>query len=165
MQPDFVIAVDEPLAPGLLGSAAPANAADQPRRFVSFFLGDEQFALPAEAVEEVTVPLIPTPLPDGPPALSGIAHLRGEIVAVIDLGENPSAVSGEKRRSVILRTLDSSIEMPIGFNVDRAGELVQIRVGEIDHSDSADSIAPFEALVSGRKIRILETSRISALLA
>ena len=116
-------------------------------------------------MEEVTVPLIPTPLPDGPPALSGIAHLRGEIVAVIDLGENPSAVSGEKRRSVILRTLDSSIEMPIGFNVDRAGELVQIRVGEIDHSDSADSIAPFEALVGGRKIRILETSRISALLA
>jgi purine-binding chemotaxis protein CheW len=165
MQPDSVIAFDEPFAAGLSQPAIQhLHASDQPRRFVSFFLGENQFALPAEAVEEVTIPLVPTPLPDGPPALSGIAHLRGEIVAVVDLGEKPAAVSGEKRRSVILRSLDRSIEMPIGFNVDRAGEIVQIRIEEIRYSDSADSIAPFEALVNGRKIRIVETSRLSALL-
>ena len=165
MQPDSVIAFDETFAAGLSQPAIQhPQPSDQPRRFVSFFLGENQFALPAEAVEEVTIPLVPTPLPDGPPALSGIAHLRGEIVAVVDLGEKPAAVSGEKRRSIILRSLDPSVEMPIGFNVDRAGEIVQIRIEEIGHSDSVDSIAPFEAIVGGRKIRIVETSRLSTLL-
>lgn len=163
MQPDPIGTGDVPYAAGL---PEPPNylAYDQPRRFVSFFLGETQFALPAEAVEEVTVPLTPTPLPDGPASLSGIAHLKGDIVAVIDLGHGPPAGPLEKRRSVVLRSHDSSIEMPIGFNVDRAGELVQIRVGEIGYSDFPDSIAPFEALIGGRTIRIVETSRISALL-
>ena len=165
MQPDSVIAFEEPFAARLSDPAIRhPHSADQPRRFVSFFLGETQFALPAEAVGEVTIPLVPTPLPDGPPALSGIAHLRGEIVAVVDLGETPAAVSGEKRRSVILRSLDPSVEMPIGFNVDRAGEIVQIPIEEIGYSGFADSIAPFETVVGGRKIRIVETSRLSALL-
>lgn len=165
MQPESVFALVEPLAAGFPGPAIQQPlASDQPRRFVSFFLGEDQFALPAEAVEEVTSPLIPTPLPDGPPALSGIAHLRGEIVAIIDLGGKRAQGSGEKRRSVILRTFDPSIEIPIGFNVDRAGEIVQIRMGEIGYSDSTDSIAPFEAVVGGRKIHIVEPSRLSALL-
>ena len=154
-------------APAHTGTPEPQSSllgSEKPHRFVTFYLGETQFAISADAVEEVTTPLTPTPLPDCPAPLSGIAHLRGEIVAVVDLGHDPAG-KGEKRRSVILRSFDPSQEMPVGFNVDRVGELLQINVAEIGHSEFDDSFAPFEALTGGRQVRIVEPSRIAALLA
>lgn len=161
---DSTIAADSPAHTGTPIPQASISGTEKPHRFVTFFLGETQFAISADAVEGVTTPLTPTPLPDGPAALSGLAHLRGEIVAMVELGHD-LAGKGEKRRSVILRSFDRSQEMPIGFNVDRAGEILQINVADIGHSEFDDSFAPFEAVTDDRQVRIVEPSRIAALLA
>jgi len=55
------------------------------RKYVCFFLGDQEFAAPIEAVRE-TVGLRPiTPVFRTPPCVAGITNLRGDILAVLDV--------------------------------------------------------------------------------
>jgi chemotaxis signal transduction protein len=55
------------------------------RKIVSFSLGGRSYGISAEHVSEVAQPLPLTPLPRGPANLLGIACLRGEIIAVLNL--------------------------------------------------------------------------------
>ena len=62
------------------------EAQDEERRFLVFRLGDSEFALPIEAVDEVArVPETITRLPRAPKFLEGVVNLRGVIVPIVDL--------------------------------------------------------------------------------
>jgi purine-binding chemotaxis protein CheW len=54
--------------------------------FVQLSVGAESYALPVEAVIEVTLLEASTPLPGGPPELLGLQNLRGHALPVYDLG-------------------------------------------------------------------------------
>jgi purine-binding chemotaxis protein CheW len=54
--------------------------------FVQLRVGAEDYALPVEAVIEVTILEATTPLPGGPPELLGLQNLRGHALPVYDLG-------------------------------------------------------------------------------
>jgi purine-binding chemotaxis protein CheW len=54
-------------------------------RLLVFRVGSERFAVELSAVDEVIDLPAPQPVPDAPPALLGIAMLRGELIAVYDL--------------------------------------------------------------------------------
>ena len=55
------------------------------RQFVVFRLGDDEFGLPIEAVNEVArVPEQITRLPRTPKFLEGVVNLRGEVLPVVD---------------------------------------------------------------------------------
>jgi len=54
-------------------------------RYLSFSLGEEDYAVPLLSVKEViAVPEI-TPIPFSPPHFLGIMNLRGQVISVIDL--------------------------------------------------------------------------------
>jgi purine-binding chemotaxis protein CheW len=54
-------------------------------RYLSFSLGNEEYAMPLLSVKEVIgVPDI-TPIPFTPPHFLGIMNLRGQVISVIDL--------------------------------------------------------------------------------
>ncbi len=54
-------------------------------RYLSFTLGEEDYAIPLLSVKEViAVPEI-TPIPFSPPHFLGIMNLRGQVISVIDL--------------------------------------------------------------------------------
>lgn len=76
-------------------------------RFLVFRLGDEEFALPIEAVDEVTrLPEQITRLPKTPKFLEGVTNLRGEVLPVIDQRRRfdmpPSTAAG--KRLIVVRT-------------------------------------------------------------
>jgi purine-binding chemotaxis protein CheW len=54
--------------------------------FVQLRVGAENYALPVEAVIEVTMLEASTPLPGGPSELLGLQNLRGHALPVYDLG-------------------------------------------------------------------------------
>lgn len=135
------------------------ESAAQVHKFVSFYLGDTQYALPSKDVAEVTGHLTPTPLPDSPANLLGIASHRGDILAVVRLDDESSGGSPTKGKSVVLRPA-GSVEMPIAFNVDRLGELLHISTADIYSAASPDPHAEFETLMDGRKVLIIEPARL-----
>jgi len=62
-----------------------ADAAGEERQFVVFRLGDDDFGLPIEAVEEVAlVPQQISRLPKTPKFLEGVVNLRGDVLPVVD---------------------------------------------------------------------------------
>ena len=70
-----------------IATATQPEAADavEERQFVVFRLGDDDFGLPIEAVEEVAlVPQQISRLPRTPKFLEGVVNLRGDVLPVVD---------------------------------------------------------------------------------
>lgn len=102
-------------------------------KFVGFFLGAKLFCVPAEKVSEVAHPPAITSLPNSPQSLLGIAAVRGEVVAVVNikklLHEGISRSDG-KSKLIVLQAEEK--ETRIGFPVDKMLEVVTIADDEIE---------------------------------
>jgi len=155
---------DEPGQTGPSGSQAPSSSGVS-HKFVSFYLGEKHYATPAHSVAEVVGHLTPTRLPDAPAALLGIAPLRGDILAVVDAGASTAPVQGSKQKAVVLRPNGRAVEVPVAFNVDRLGELLQLDPADIHYSEQGDTLAEFESTVGGKCVLIIEPARIQNLLS
>ena len=145
-------------------SASPDEASEASYKFVSFYLDDRHYAVSARSVAEVTGHLTPTPLPDSPHSLHGIAPHRGDILAIVDTGVTSRNPESDKRKAVVLRPFGDAVEMPVAFNVDRIGELLQIGACDIRAASSSDPLADFEVSKGSEKVLIVEPSRIVDLL-
>ena len=95
------------------GATAEADAGKADRRgeehqFLVFRLGDDEFGLPIEAVDEVArVPEQITRLPKTPKFLEGVVNLRGDVLPVVDQRRRfdmPAAAERAGRRLVVVRT-------------------------------------------------------------
>jgi purine-binding chemotaxis protein CheW len=113
--------------------AAAETAAGAALKFLVFRLGDDEFGLPIETVDEVAqVPDQITRLPKAPKFLEGVVNLRGEVLPVVDQRRRfdmPALKPTEGRRLVVVRT-----------DRHRAGLIVDV-VSEVLQT-SADRIEP-----------------------
>ena len=120
MSDEHAEAAGEPL-PETRG-AERSDEAESQRKLVCFALGGRELAAPIEQVRE-TLELRPiTPLFRMPPSVAGITNLRGEILAVLDvgvlLGFSPT------RRDASARILVCEVEgRSAGLLVERLGPL------------------------------------------
>jgi purine-binding chemotaxis protein CheW len=93
-------------APG--GEKDAAGPAGEERQFVVFRLGDDEFGLPIEAVNEVArVPDQITRLPKAPKFLEGVVNLRGDVLPVVDQRRRfdmPALEETGGRRLIVVRT-------------------------------------------------------------
>ena len=108
-------------------------------RFLSFSLGEEEYAIPLLVVKEViAVPDI-TPIPFTPPHFLGIMNLRGQVISIMDfrtkLGIKPKAAS---ETAVIICDLAPLV---LGVVVDSINSVV---------APSADEISPKPDVQSGK---------------
>lgn len=78
MQQEFVNRDQNSLPPGMTGLG-------EMRQFISFRVGDEEFAIDIMAVREIKGWSETTTLPNQPEYLLGILNLRGTIVPIVDL--------------------------------------------------------------------------------
>lgn len=56
-------------------------------QLIVFQLGDEEYGIRIEQVKEVTITPEVVKMPKTPPFIKGIANLRGDIIAIVDLEE------------------------------------------------------------------------------
>ena len=111
----------------------PADHAGEERQFVVFRLGDDEFGLPIEAVNEVArVPDQITRLPRTPKFLEGVVNLRGEVLPVVDQRRRfdmPAALrSRARRRLVVVRTERHRA----GLIVDSVSEVLRCFADDIE---------------------------------
>ena len=64
-----------------------------------------------------------------------------------------------------MRPIGEKVELPIAFNVDRIGEMLQIRAQDIRHTSTEDPLGEFEASVMGQPVLVVDPSRIADLLS
>lgn len=102
-----------------------AVASGRRQDICTFHLGPYLFGFDVSAVQEVLVQQLITPVPLAPPAVSGVMHLRGQIVMTIDLRrrlELEPREAGEQPVSIVVRTQGD----PVAFLVDRAGDVLSV---------------------------------------
>jgi len=121
---------------------APATSAELQARILRFIIGGRRFGIVASAVMEVTVPPEITPISFGSDFLTGIAPLRGEIVAVIDLAAAVGEVSSahvSKAKYIILHPMQPGESLPIAFAIDRIEEVSTIQAVDVEAVDESES--------------------------
>lgn len=101
-------------------------------RFLVFRLGDDEFGLPIEAVDEVArMPEQVTRVPKTPKFLEGVVNLRGEVLPVVDQRRRfdmPELTDKQKRRLIVVRTDQSRA----GLIVDSVSEVLQSDAAAIE---------------------------------
>ena len=110
----------------------PGPASGEERQFVVFRLGDDEFGLPIEAVNEVArVPDQITRLPKAPKFLEGVVNLRGEVLPVVDQRRRfdmPALEHTGARRLVVVR----SERHRAGLIVDSVSEVLRCFAADIE---------------------------------
>lgn len=104
---------------------APASVSVQTdQQWLSFHIGNQLYAAPLFAVNEVIRDGNVTPVPGAAADVLGVRHLRGRIVPVLDgslrMGVTPTAVDPTDVRIVML----AHAGQLVGMRVDAVGELL-----------------------------------------
>ncbi|ARE40333.1 Positive regulator of CheA protein activity (CheW) [Rhodovulum sp. P5] len=118
-------------------SDSEATAAE-PRQFVTFYMGEDCFALPMELVREIIRVPDAIRVPLTPPGFEGLANLRGAILPVMDLrrmtGLPPRPVDDASRTIVV------DCGTPVGLIVDRVSHVVSFAADRIETPEESASL-------------------------
>ncbi|HEX4179980.1 MAG TPA: chemotaxis protein CheW [Caulobacteraceae bacterium] len=137
------------------------GAARRQALFLVFRLGDDEFGLPIEAVDEVArVPERITRVPKTPRFLEGVVNLRGEVLPVVDQRRRfdmPKLENAERRRLVVVRTERHRA----GLIVDSVSEVLRTEDEAIE--EAPDLTGDVTRLVNG-VINLEEAGRMVLLL-
>jgi purine-binding chemotaxis protein CheW len=111
--------------------AGDRRAGTDEQQFIVFRLDREEYAVPIDAVDEVTRrPDALTRVPKAPEFIEGVMNLRGTVIPVVDQRRRfdlPAAESTDRQRVIVI-TFDG---LRAGFLVDGASELVKIPASAI----------------------------------
>ncbi len=120
-------------------NGAPAQA--ELLQLVSFYLGDEEFAMEILKVQEIIRMVDLTRVPNAPDFVEGVINLRGKVIPVIGLRKRFGMAAKEpdkQTRIVVLETHGTVI----GFVVDSVSEVLRL---------PADTVEPPPRLVKSER--------------
>ena len=153
--------LSDPPAGILAGEGAPGDAA-QARQFVTFDVAGEMFAVPMAPVQEIIrVPAVAR-LPLAPPALVGLANLRGRVLPIVDLRrlfQLDTRVHDDATRALVI-----DLGQPLGFVVDHVASVVSVEASAIEpataiqsvvHADYLSGVIQHEAPGGRRRLLLL----------
>lgn len=98
---------------------------DELLQLVSFTIGQEEFGLDIQSIQEINRMVEVTHVPNAPDFVSGVINLRGKVIPVIDLRRRfgfPSKESDKNTRIIVVE-LGNTI---VGFVVDSVREVLRI---------------------------------------
>jgi purine-binding chemotaxis protein CheW len=117
------------------------------QQLVVFALGNEEYALPIQQVQEIIRYSEPRAVSSAEPWVRGVISLRGKIIPVFDLGLRIGvhAEPTDDQKIVIIET-DSGTA---GVIVDEVEEVLTVEAGQLDEvpgagSDAIDAIAKID---------------------
>ncbi len=147
------------------GPESPGSQGEE-RQFLVFQLGDDEFGLPIESVDEVArVPDQITRLPRTPKFLEGVVNLRGEVLPVVDQRRRfdmPAPVEHAARRLVVVRTERHKA----GLIVDSVSEVLRCPIDRIEPAPnlSNETVKLVEGVVNleqaGRIVLLLDPAEL-----
>ena len=138
-----------------LESADDAN--DDEEQLVVFRLGNEEFGVPIDSVQEIVrVPDNLTHVPKSPSFIEGVMNLRGVVLPVIDQRRRfgmPSIESNDRQRIMVFVIN----EVRTGFIVDSVAEVLKISRHDIE---AAPSLSPEQQRLFGRVANLAKQQRM-----
>ena len=112
------------------------NAEENENKFLSFFLGNEEYGVEILQVREIIGLIDITPLPQMPDYVKGVINLRGKIIPVIELRAkfalDPKAYTEETCVIVVEVTEGDEDRFHMGVIVDNVSEVIDIPRNNID---------------------------------
>lgn len=126
------------------GSAGAMPTPDHDDQFVTFSIADEMFAVPMAPVQEIIrVPAVAR-LPLAPPALDGLANLRGRVLPILNLRRLfalPERPGDDATRALVI-----DLGQALGFVVDRVASVVRVEDRQIEPATAIRSVVRAEYL-------------------
>lgn len=107
------------------------------QQFVTFNLNGELFAVEMAPVQEIIRVPNAVRVPLAPPALDGLANLRGKILPIISLRRVFGFADPEHDDST--RALVIDLGIPLGFVVDKVSSVVSVEPSQIESVDTIRS--------------------------
>ncbi len=98
---------------------------------VTFRLGQEQFGVPIEAVQEIVRLPEVTPVPEAPWFVEGVINLRGRIIPVLDLGKRLRLPDRQRTRKTRILIVETD-RRQVGLIVDAASEVLRLPPNAIE---------------------------------
>lgn len=140
---------------------------DETQQYLTFFLGDEAFAMDIRAVREIIQPSSMTVVPRMPEFVRGVINLRGSVVPVIDLSARfgrPCVNSGKKTSIIIYDSREQGERQELGVMVDAVAEVVDIPESAMEPTPQFGTTIAREYLRSigktgGRFIPVVDTDK------
>ena len=129
-------------------AATAAGAAQRGGKFLTFFLGEEEYGVEILRVHEIIGMLPITRVPRTPECIRGVVNLRGKVIPVIDLrakfGMAPAAAEGAVESCIIVVQVRGT---QLGVVVDRVSEVAHIPSAEIEAAPSFGADVPTDFLL------------------
>lgn len=102
----------------------------QPREFLVFSLGSEEYAIDILKAQEIRGYENVTRIASAPPFIKGVTNLRGIIVPIVDLRIkfNLGSVEYNEQTVVIILNLDRRV---VGIVVDGVSDVLMLNAGQI----------------------------------
>lgn len=108
----------------------PLPASERGGKYVTFFLGAEEYGLPILSVREIIGMVDITPIPQTPTFVRGVVNLRGNVIPIIDLRRKFSMDHGQESREnciIVVRAHGADT----GLLVDRMSEVAHVESSDI----------------------------------
>lgn len=102
-------------------------------KYLTFFLGDEEYGIEILRVQEIIGLLRVTPVPNTPKHMRGVINLRGKVVPVVDMRERFAMGTTEATKQTCIIVVRSG-ESEIGAIVDRVSAVVNVKAEEIEET-------------------------------
>jgi len=115
-------------------------------QLVGFMIGDEEYAVPILAIQEIIKPFTWTRVPQVPPYVLGVFNLRGAVIPLIDLRLKfglSTKKHGEDTRFIVMRHGDDVA----GFVIDRLTMAIRIKKENI--GPAPDTVSGDDTIIEG----------------
>ncbi|GIX47030.1 MAG: chemotaxis protein CheW [Candidatus Tectimicrobiota bacterium] len=110
--------------------AASAASRSAGGKFLTFFLGQEEYGLEILKVQEIIGMLDITPVPRTPPFVRGVINLRGKVIPIIDLRRKFGMAAAQGEETCIVVVKAHGVET--GLVVDRVSEVLDIAEEDVE---------------------------------
>jgi purine-binding chemotaxis protein CheW len=104
---------------------------EEPREYLAFHIGEEEYAVDIRWVAEVLKPPVVTEVPRTPPHVLGVILIRGEVVPVVDARRRlglPAQPAARGSRAIVCDVGDG----PVGLLVDGISQVVRLLPSAIE---------------------------------
>lgn len=124
-------------------------------KFLSFYLGKEEFAIQVSSVREIIGLQDITPVPQTPSYIRGVLNLRGRVIPIIDLRKKcglPEIEYGAQACIIVVRVETKTAGIPMGVVVDGVSEVVNIQAADVENMPDFGS-EPHAYLIGVAKLK------------
>ncbi|MEA2073275.1 MAG: chemotaxis protein CheW [Campylobacterota bacterium] len=122
------------------------NTMDDIVQLVGFVIGEEEYAIPILAIQEIIKPFTWTRVPQVPPYVLGVFNLRGAVIPLIDLRTKFGLATknhSDETRFIVMRHGDDVA----GFVIDRL--TMAIRIKKTNIGPPPDTVNGEDTIIDG----------------